>query len=1042
MTVICPICKSENPDPPGLCKTCGTPIELPEPHSFSTETIITPQTPVEGEKLFAGRYRVLSLLGEGGMGKVYRVQDTRLQEEMALKFLKPEIANNPVFIQRFRSELKLARKITHRNVCRVFDFHEEEGTPYITMEYVKGENLKSLIRRKGKLKEAEAIDIAAQVAEGLAEAHDLGVIHRDLKPDNILIDSSGRVKIMDFGIARSIDDSGLTQTGHMIGTPDYISAEQAAGQPADHRADIYALGILLYEMMTGELPFKGDSVISVVLQHKEKTPGDPREINPEISTGLSSLILCCLEKDRERRCQDARELLENLRDLSRGAEPTIAAGKAKGRWFTGWKRTAVVSMAAIVLIAVVLIILLTQGRSPSTAVEEKRPSLAVVYFENNTGDENLAHWSKAFAELLTTDLSQSKYLDVLSGDRVFKILEDLGQLEASGYSSDVLEQVARKGKVRHILRGSYMKAGSRFRVSISLKDMETGEIVGSRTAEAEGEENLFTLVDDLTRQIKSDMHLSLEQISNDIDREAAEVTTSSPQAYKLYIEGMRHHYRAQYQLCIEFMDKAIAIDPGFASAYALKAWSYDSTGYHKEFVKMMTKAFELSYRVPERERFKISSGYYLRVKNDIPRAKEEFEKHISLYPDDIYAIHSLGFLYFSTFEEYKKSLEYLRRNVENRVEMFYSYYLVAWAEMCLGNYENARDVCERYISEMGDHPEIRLSLSYQYFCRGDFERALVEVEKAAELGKSGTFWKYSMMGGILQAKGDLAGAEGYYREMVGSRNVLAEVRGREFLGLLALLRGRYQESRTEIEQGVKLLGVHRDEANLSKLYSHLAYIGLRTGDYEVALEACAMALKYGDKSSDPFNAVDLALHLQGLCQLAASNTTEARKTAEALEAKARQGLSRRSMKNYLHLAGSIEMEEGNNDNAITYFEKAVSLLPAQNQDDLVGFKHFLRRTLYLASLGKAYFRAGYMDKAQRTFETLTALTIGRHYYGDLYVKAYYWLGKISEEQDKSEEAAAYYRTFLKLWEKADAEIPELSDARARLESLVKNNQAT
>lgn len=1036
MTVICPECKSENTEYSRFCETCGTPIEQSGPHSSRTEAIMTPQTPSSGEKLFAGRYRILSALGQGGMGEVYRVLDTRLQEEMALKLLKPEIAGNPVFVQRFRSELKLARKITHRNVCRVFDFHEEEGTPFITMEYVKGENLHSLIKRKGKLREAEAIGIAAQVVEGLAEAHDLGVVHRDLKPQNVQIEPGGRAKVMDFGVARSIQAAGLTQTGMIIGTPDYISAEQASGQPADHRSDIYALGVLLYEMTTGQLPFKGESVNSVLLQHRDKVPVDPREINPEISAGLARLILCCMEKDRECRYQNARELLEDLRSLSEGAEPKIAAGKARSGLFAGWKRIAVIGAAAIVLIAAV-IILLTRGRGPSPAVERERPSLAVLYFENNTGDEKLAHWRKGFAELLTTDLSQSRYLKVLPGDRVFNILDNLGQLEAAGYSPDVLKQVARKGKVRHILRGSYIKAGPRFRVSISLHDMETGEVVGSRTVEAEGEENLFALVDDLTRRIKSDMHLTSEQIAGDIDREAARVTTSSPEAYRLYIEGLRHNYRGEFKRSIEFMDRAIAIDPEFTAAYAWKAWTYENAGDYAKFVPALKKAFELSHRVSERERMRSTAGYYMVVENNIPRAKEELQRFASLYPDDIIANHMLGYLYFHTFEEYKESMKYLRHNVENRVEMFHSYYVMAWASMCLGDYENARDVCELYISEIRDHPEIRFNLSINYFCRGDYDRALAEAEKGTKLGFTSSYRSDLIRGGILQAKGDTAGAEGYYRKLADSGIVINAVYGREFLGLLALRQGRFQESGRQIGQALKLAEAAENKANMSRLYSHLAYIGLQTGDYEAALEDCGSALEYGGKSRNPFYTIKLALHLKGLCQLAMRDTGSALKTAEELKALGKKNPGRRGMKNYLHLAGSIQMEKGNTGKAISYFEDAVSLLPAQNQDDLIGFSMPVRRTIYLFSLAEAHFRAGQMDRAQRAFETLTALTIGRHYWGDLYVRAYYWLGKISEEQGKPREAADHYRTFLELWEEADPEISELSDARVRLESLTK-----
>jgi serine/threonine protein kinase len=249
------------------------------------------------------------------MGSVFRALDVKLNEEVALKMLHSEIAGDASLVERFRNELRLARKISHKNVCRLFDLQEDDGILYIAMEYVPGEDLHSLIRRTGPLPVDRAIWITGQVAEGLVEAHRLGVVHRDLKPKNIMIDPDGNAKIMDFGIARSQRGDRTTQTGTVMGTPEYMAPEQLEGETVDGRADLYALGIVLYEMLIGQVPFEGQTFLIIAMKQKTERPRSPQEINPHIPEALSRLILRCLEKDRTARFPDVGEVLRLLRQM-------------------------------------------------------------------------------------------------------------------------------------------------------------------------------------------------------------------------------------------------------------------------------------------------------------------------------------------------------------------------------------------------------------------------------------------------------------------------------------------------------------------------------------------------------------------------------------------------------------------------------------------------------------------------------------------------------------------------------------------------------
>ena len=314
----CPQCLRENPDDTRFCGNCGQPLSGPVPSAATfTQTFQIHPEPDRGA-LFAGRFEIIEELGKGGMGRVFKAYDTKLRENVALKLLRPDIGSDAETVERFRNEIKLARGISQRHVCRMYDLGEEGHSIFITMEFVPGENLKSFIRRSGNLTEAKALVLARQICDGLVEAHRLGVIHRDLKPQNVMIDKDGNARIMDFGIASSISTKGLTGTGTIIGTPEYMSPEQAEGKDVDARSDIYSLGVILYEMVTGHVPFEGETPLSVAIKHKSEPPEDPRSLNSQVSPALSRIILKCLEKSRLNRFQTAEELQERLEALEKG----------------------------------------------------------------------------------------------------------------------------------------------------------------------------------------------------------------------------------------------------------------------------------------------------------------------------------------------------------------------------------------------------------------------------------------------------------------------------------------------------------------------------------------------------------------------------------------------------------------------------------------------------------------------------------------------------------------------------------------------------
>jgi serine/threonine protein kinase/tetratricopeptide (TPR) repeat protein len=575
MTVKCSECNTDYTQDSQFCKNCAAPLkDSVEAEITRTKTLDATLEELTTGSTFANRYQIIEELGKGGMGKVYRALDKDLNEEVALKLIKPEIVLEKKTVERFRNELRLARKISHRNVGRMYELMEFMGVHYITMEYVPGQDLRSLIRQTGKLTAETAVSIAKEICEGLAEAHRLGVVHRDLKPSNILIDKQGDAKIMDFGIARSLKSKGITGTRMMIGTPEYMSPEQVESEDIDQRSDIYSLGVVLYEMLTGRVPFEGDTPLSVAYKHKNKTPPNPREFNAQITDELNVLILKCLEKTKEERYQSAGEVRSQLEEIGKGLLiPVIISPQKKpltSKEITVQFRLkkyfipiAIIIVLAIGAIAVWQLFLKKSAAPPFSG----KPIIAVLPFSDLSPQKDQEYFCDGMTDEIITKLSR------LQG---WKVMNKTSVMQYKNTDKNI-KDIGRELGVTSILEGSIRKEENDIRLTAQLINVEDGFHLWSEIYDRKLD-RIFAIQNDIAENIVSALK---QKLTPEEKKRLQKKTTENLEAYNLYLQG-RYFWgqrtKEAMQKSVELFHRAIEIDPNYALSYSGLADCYIAGG--------------------------------------------------------------------------------------------------------------------------------------------------------------------------------------------------------------------------------------------------------------------------------------------------------------------------------------------------------------------------------------------------------------------------------------------------------------------------------
>jgi len=668
--MICPSCRTPNPDNAITCSSCsGGLVVISGADFFSSggeQTIAPPssfQEWAKGQALYATpvslvlpegveighRYKVVKLLGVGGMGSVYRVHDRELDRDAALKLIRSEIAGDPSTLDRFKREIQLSSKVTHPNVLRVFDLGETEGIKYLTMELVEGEDLAGVIKREKALPVDRIVNIFRQICEGLEAAHRKEVIHRDLKPQNIMLGPGDHVYISDFGLARTLEQTGVTQTGAILGTPNYMSPEQVKGETAGPRSDLYSLGVILYEMATGVVPYTGKSVYEVMIQRVQRPPRPVHELNPSIPSYLQKILSRCLAVDPQARYGSATEILADLQNAA--FRPTLRYEIQRRRWL----KPAVAGVVLAALFTGGGVWLFRRGRSARSASAPKPESVLIADFANHTGD---AVFDGTLEPAFTTAMEGASFLTSYNRNQAKKIASQL-RPGSAGFDESLARLVAVREGVNVVTSGAVDRRGDGYEVSVRAVDATTGKPVVSAVEKSGGKEAVLGSVARLAAQVRralGDATPPSAQIA------AAETfSAASLEAAHEYSVAQDLQWAGNWEEAIRHYRKALDVDPNLGRAFAGLAAVENNRGRRTDAEKNYKEALARIDRMSDREKYRTRGGYYLMTRN-ADNAIEEFSSLVRQYPADTAGMANLAFAYFLR-RDMSRALQEAQRNV-------------------------------------------------------------------------------------------------------------------------------------------------------------------------------------------------------------------------------------------------------------------------------------------------------------------------------------------------------------------------------------------
>jgi tetratricopeptide (TPR) repeat protein/predicted Ser/Thr protein kinase len=921
--------------------------------------------------LLGGRYEILQLLGEGGMGAVYQARDVELEREVALKVTLPEMAEHPEILQRFKQELILARQITDRNVIRIFDIGEAGKIKFITMEYLEGENLHQILKRQGKLEVAEAIGIMEQAASGLAAAHREGIIHRDLKPGNIMRDKNGRVVVMDFGLARTFSGDGMTRTGAMLGTIEYMSPEQAQGKDVKASSDVFTFGLILYELLAGVTPFHAESAIASLLMRSQQRAVPLADVARNVPGTLSNIVSKCLETDPAKRYQSAEELDADLRAWQgRGGKSRVSASSARLRMNRirelPWQRLAITG-ALIVAIAAGIAWYVIKRQLAANSGTHAPVSVLVADFANYTGDPEL---DNTLEPMLGLALEGASFVNAYSRGDARKQAQKLPN------PTDKLDEqsallVARSQDVGVVITGDISLRGDTYDISAIALDAVSGKQIAKAEITVANKQEILPDLPKLAAPIRKALGDSTPA-AKQFEEVSGGFTAASLEAVHQDTLGVEEQFAGNFQAAFDSFQKAAELDPKFPRAYTGMAAMAQNLGRPSDAIKYMNMAMQNVDRMTERERYR-NRGLYSLTTGDWQNCVQQYTELVKLYPADRVGQNNLA----SCYVQLRKAPE------------------------ALAAAKQAVKIVPKGVGQ-------QLNLAFISAFAGDFTGSETDARAALVISPSAA-QGYLVLAEAQLGQGEIdKAADSYHQlERFGAPGISTANAG---LADLAAYQGKYSEAASLLTQGATADVANKSADNAARKYAALGNIEILQGHNSAALSDFDKALKSSQSTSIKF--------LGAMGYVDAGDPAKAQKLATSLSS----DLTSEPQAYGKIIEGLIALKRKDSNDAVKQMTAANSLL-----DTWIGRFELGRAYLEAGAFTEADEEFDECAKRQGEAIELFMDNVPTYAY---FPPVYYYQGRVREGM-KSDGFADFYKTYLNIRGQS-TEDPLLPDIRHRI----------